>query len=150
VIDIFDADTFGSEPEFTVRGTGAGRADLIVVDRSGRAIDYLPIEVATISDLDFDATASDLRTLDAVGFDHAFAMRAGTELSLDVSGYAFGRQLTGEVQYLIELDAATASALRSESEAARGRLRLNAPLGDHVVRVTAPGGASELVLLRGE
>ncbi|MBK7077122.1 MAG: hypothetical protein IPH44_33005 [Myxococcales bacterium] len=149
VIDVIDADTFGSEPEFRMLGTGAGRADLIVIDRAGYEIDYLPIEVATISAFALDARAAGLTELTVVGADRAFQAPVGADLELDVSGEAFGRQLTGDVQFLVELDQAIATAMKADADVARGHLHLTMPAGDHALRVTAPGGASQRILLLG-
>ncbi len=149
VIDIIDADTFGSEPEFRVVGNNAGRADLIVIDRAGYEIDYLPIDVATISSFALDARADGLTELTVAGADRAFQAPAGADLELDVSGEAFGRQLTGDVQYLVELDAAIATAMKPDADVARGHLHLTMPAGDHDLRVTAPGGAAQRIRLIG-
>ena len=149
VIDVRSADRFGAEPEFRVLGTGAGRADLIVIDRAGYEIDYLPIEVATINDLGIDATAAGMTELTVVGADRAFQAPTGAEVELDVAGRAFGHELIGDVQYLVELDAAIATAMHADADVARGHMRLTMPAGDHAIRVTAPGGASARVLLLG-
>lgn len=149
VIDVIDEDTFGSEPEFRMLGTGAGRADLIVIDRAGYEIDWLPIDVATISSFAIDARADGLTELAVVGADRAFQAPAGADLELDVSGEAFGRQLTGDVQLRVELDAAIATAMRADADVARGHLHLTMPAGDHDLRVTAPGGATQRIVLLG-
>ena len=150
VIDVTSSDTWGSEPEFRMLGTGAGRADLIVIDRAGYEIDYLPVEVATITELDLDAQADGLAPMTAIGFDTAFQAPTGADLELEVSGRAFGNELLGEMQYLVELDQAIAGAMRSDSDVARGHLHLTVPAGDHALRITAPGGETQRVLLRGQ
>lgn len=149
VLDVLSADRFGSEPEFRVLGTGAGRVDLIIVDRAGYEIDYLPVEVATISDLGIEADAAGMTELSVIGADRAFEAPAGAAVQLDVTGRAFGHDLTGDVQYLVELDAAIAAGMRGDADVARGHLHLTMPAGDHGLRITAPGGASQRVLLRG-
>lgn len=150
IVDIIGADTFGSEPEFRVVGNGAGTADLIVIDRAGYEIDYLPVDVATISDLGLDARAPGLREVTVVDADHAYQAPAGTDLELDVAGRAFGHELTGDVQYLVELDAAIAGAMNRDADVARGHLHLAMPAGAHALRITAPGGASERIVLIGQ
>lgn len=149
VIDVIGADTFGSEPEFRVQGNGAGRADLIVIDRAGYEIDYLPVEVATISAFALDARADGLTEPHVIGADRAFQAPAGVDLELDISGEAFGHQLTGDVQFRVELDAAIATAMKPDADVARGHLHLTMPAGDHDLRVTAPGGATQRILLLG-
>ncbi|MBK9036723.1 MAG: hypothetical protein IPL61_36650 [Myxococcales bacterium] len=149
VLDVLSADRFGSEPEFRVLGTGAGRVDLIIVDRAGYEIDYLPVEVATISDLGIEADAAGMTELSVIGADRAFQAPAGAEVQLDVAGRAFGHELTGDVQYLVELDAAIAAGMRGDADVARGHMHLTMPAGDHALRITAPGGASQRVLLLG-
>jgi hypothetical protein len=120
-----------------------------VIDRAGYEIDYLPVEVATITALDLDAQADGLAPMTAIGFDAAYQVPTGADLELDVSGRAFGNELLGEMQYLVELDQAIAGAMRSDSDVARGHLHLTVPAGDHSLRITAPGGTSQRVLLRG-
>lgn len=149
IVDIISADRFGSEPEFRVIGNAAGHADLIVIDRAGYEIDYLPVDVAAISDFDLDARADNLTELNVIGADRAFQAPAGADLELDVAGEAFGHTLTGDVQFRVELDAALAVAMRSDADVARGHLHLTMPAGDHDLRITAPGGATQRIVLMG-
>lgn len=149
ILDVVAESGTTFEPEFSVIGAGAGSADLIVIDRGGYEVDYLPVEVERIGSLEVDAAADGLEPIAVVGADRAFAAPAGAELRLDVAGLARGRELTGDVQYVVELDAALARNLQSGSDAARGHLQLVVPAGDHDVRFTAPGGARTIVRVRG-
>ena len=45
---------------------------------------------------------------------------------------------------------AITGAMRSDSDVARGHLHLTVPAGDHSLRITAPGGETQRVLLRGQ
>ena len=53
------------------------------------------------------------------------------------------------MQFLVELDQAIATAMKADADVARGHLHLTMPAGDHALRVTAPGGASQRILLLG-
>lgn len=146
VVDVIATDTSGFDPEFRILGTGAGRADLIAVDQWGYAIDYFPVEVAMIGELSIDANADELSV---IGADVAFQAPIGSELRLEAVGLSRGRELTGDVQYLAELDAAIAQAMMPGADPSRGHLRLTVPAGDHDVRLTAPGGARKLIRIMG-
>jgi|GEM_PF-2751850 len=146
IVDVVSSDFGGIDPEFRIVGGEAGRADLIAIDQWGYQIDYLPIEVAAISDVAIDANVDELTV---IGVDVAYQAPVGSELRLDVVGLSRGRELTGDVQYLAELDAAIAQGVMAGSDVSRGHLKLIVPAGDHDLRFTAPGGAAKLVRIMG-
>lgn len=149
IVDVVATERDGFEPRFRVTGTGAGRADLIAIDRNGYEVDYLPVEVAVISSLSVDGFGTGVDSIDAVGVDHGYAAPTGAELTLEVAGMARGSELTGEVVYRITLDGALAGSLLSDSDLDRGHLRLRVPAGEHLLDVAAPGGMTTRVLISG-
>lgn len=146
IADVIADEGGAFDREFRIAGNGAGRADLIAIDSWGYEVDYLPIEVAQIGDVAIDANAE---ALSVIGVDVAYQAPVGSELRVEAVGMSRGRELTGDVQYLTELDAAIALAMMDGSDAARGHLRFTVPAGDHDVRFTAPGGATKLVRVMG-
>lgn len=145
VVDVIATEGTSFDPEFRILGTGAGYADLIAIDRAGYEVDYLPVEVANISDVAIDVSADGMQPIAVVGVDEAYQVPAGVELELDVAGRAFGRELTGDVQYQVALDEALARNMLSDSDVARGHLHLIVPSGVNDVRFLAPGGARKTV-----
>ncbi len=150
VVQVIGPASSGGEPRFEIVGMGGGRADLIAIDRYGYEVDYLPVEVAAISDLAIDASAAELTELTVAGFDEAFATPAGAELTIDVAALALGRELTGAVSYRITLDPALSAALVTGSDVRRGHLTLRVPAGDHALDVTASSGAHKRVRVSGQ
>jgi hypothetical protein len=146
IVDVIGQEGGTFDPEFRIAGNAAGRADLIAIDSWGYEVDYVPIEVAAISDLAIDANADELNV---IGVDVAYQAAAGSELRLDAVGLSRGRELTGDVQYLTELDAPIAQAMLDGADPSRGHLRFTVPTGDHDVRFTAPGGASKTIRIIG-
>ena len=146
IVDVIASDWSGFDPEFRIAGNGAGVADLIAIDSWGYEVDYLPIEVAAISDLAIEANVDEVSV---IGVDVAYAAAVGSELRLDTVGRSRGRELTGDVQYLAEIDQAIALAMLPDSDASRGRIRLTVPAGEHDIRLTAPGGARKLIRVIG-
>jgi hypothetical protein len=140
---------WGLEPRFRVLGRGAGLADLIAIDRYGYEVDYLPVEVATISAFEVVAIADGMTMSTVPGLGRLIEVPAGTELELEVDGTSRGRVLTGDVQLLVEIDGAIAAAMMPGSDPARGELRFRAPSGTHDLVFRAPGGASERVRIVG-
>ena len=149
IVEVLSTEATGSEPRFRIVGDGAGLADLIAVDRYGYQVDYLPVEVATIAGFDIGATADGMTESTVPGLGEVFEVAAGTDVHLEVDGTSRGRALTGDVQLLVELDAALAAAMLPGSDPARGQLHFKAPLGTHDLTITAPGGARELVRVVG-
>ena len=129
----------GLVPTFSLLGNAAGLADLIVVDRYGYEVDYLPVEVATIADFDVTVVADGMIESLSSGI-RTFEVNAGAQVTVHVDGTSRGQVLMGEVQLLAELDAAIATSLAPASDPARGDLSFTAPLGNHDVVFTAPGG----------
>jgi len=150
IVDVLATESLGSEPRFRIAGTGAGLADLIAVDRNGYEVDYLPVEVATIAGFDIAATADGMVESTAPGLGQVFEVTAGTDVQLEVDGTSRGRALIGDVQLLVELDAALATAMIPGSDPARGELHFKAPLGAHDLAFTAPGGARTQVRVVGQ
>lgn len=150
IVDVTASDPFGPSPRFRVQGTGAGVADLVVIDRYGYEIDYLPVEVATISGFDVNAFAAGMTMTRVPGVGQVIEVTTGTEIELDVDGTSRGLVLTGEVQYLVEIDAAIAGTMKAGSAPARGELSFTAPSGAHDLVFRAPGGASERIRIIGE
>jgi hypothetical protein len=149
VVDVIEVRKDGFDPEFRILGTGAGTADLIAIDGAGYEVDYIPVEVATISELGVDAFADGLTELNVVGADHAYSAPIGADLQIHVSGLAFGRELTGFFQYFAELDSAIALNSLSDSAPSLGFLHLSVPAGEHEVRFTAPGGTRRIIRVIG-
>lgn len=148
IAEVVAVEDDGFEPRFRVLGTGAGRVELIAIDDLGYEVDWLPLDVATIGDLEVSLVGDGATPLAVVGADSAFELTRGAEVVLDVLGTARGLDLTGEVAYIVTLDAAVASALGADSDLAHGHLVLRdlAP-GDHGVTFIAPGGATERIRL---
>lgn len=140
VVEVRSAGLSGLEPTFRLLGTGAGLADLIVIDRYGYEVDYLPVEVATIADFDVTVVADGMVESLSSGT-RTFEVNAGTAMTVKVDGTSRGRVLMGDVQLRTELDAAIATSLAPSSDPARGELAFTAPLGTHDVAFTAPGGS---------
>ena len=148
IVDVIDLEADGLEPRFRVLGTGAGLADLSVIDGAGYEVDYLPVEVATVADLEVSVVGEGASELVTVGYDSAFEIRVGELTTLDVIGTSRGRDLTGAYEYFAFLDATLAAALEPDSDLARGHLRLRVPqAGDHELTFIAPGGATERIRL---
>jgi hypothetical protein len=148
IVDVVAIEDDGSEPRFRVLGTGAGRADLIAIDSAGYEVDYLPVEVATVGDLEVSLVGDGAASLNVVGYDSAFEIKAGTTVDLDVIGTSRGRDLTGDFEYAVFLDAELSAALQAGSDLGAGKLRLNvAAPGDYELYFVAPGGASEKIRL---
>lgn len=148
VVDVVAIEDDGFEPRFRVLGTGAGRADLIAIDRDGYEVDYLPVEVATVADLEVSLVGDGAASLIMVGYDSAFEIKAGTTVGLDVIGTSRGRDLTGDFEYAVFLDAELSAALQDGSDLGAGKLRLSvAAPGDHELFFVAPGGATEKIRL---
>ncbi len=141
IVDVVRLDSFGGSPSFALRGIGAGRADLIAIDRYGYEVDYLPVEVAAIAGFEISASATGLTELTLPGLGGVFEVTEGTDVDLRIVGTSRGRELTGEVQLTVALDAALATAMLPGADPGRGELRFRAPSGSHDVQVIAPGGA---------
>ncbi|HUQ03518.1 MAG TPA: hypothetical protein VM261_13545 [Kofleriaceae bacterium] len=148
IVDVISASDGGFEPRFRVLGTGAGRADLIVLDEAGYEIDYLPVEVATVADLEVSVDAENAIPLAVVGYDSAYEIKAGERTVIDVVGTSRGRELTGDFEYAAFLDPRLAAAMQSGSDLGGGHLELVVPsAGDHELTFIAPGGATERIRL---
>jgi hypothetical protein len=148
IADVIAVEDDGFEPRFRVLGTGPGRADLIAIDEAGYEVDYLPVEVATVADLDVSLIGEGASELVVVGYDSAFEIKAGVETTLDVIGMSRGRDLTGDFEYAAFLDAELAAAMQPGSDLGSGHLELLVPrTGDHELTFIAPGGATERIRL---
>lgn len=148
VVDVIEREWDGFEPRFRVLGTGAGLADLIVIDGDGYEVDYLPVEVATVADLEVSLVGEGASEIAVAGYDSAYEIQAGVETTIDVIGTSRGRDLTGDFEYAVFLDADLSAALQSGSDLGGGHLRLLVPAaGDHVLTFIAPGGATERIRL---
>lgn len=148
ILDVIDLEDDGFEPRFRVLGVGAGLAELRALDVNGYEVDYLPVEVATVADLEVSVVGDGASELVAVGYDSAFELEAGVLTTLDVIGTSRGRDLTGTYEYFAFLDATLAAALEPDSDLARGYLRMRVPRpGDHDLTFIAPGGATERIHL---
>ncbi len=150
IVDVIATEDTGLEPRFRIAGNAAGLADLIAIDRYGYEVDYLPVEVATIAGFEVAAVADGMQMSTVPGLGELIEVTAGTEVELDVEGTSRGRVLTGDVQLLVELDAALAAAMLPGSDPARGELHFRAPAGSHDVVFTAPGGARTQVRVVGK
>lgn len=150
IVDVLSTEASGTEPRFRIVGNGAGLADLSAVDRYGYEVDYVPVEVATIAGFDVAATADGMVESTVPGVGQVFEVTAGTDVRLEVDGTSRGRVLTGDVQLLVEIDAALAAAMLPGSDPARGELHFEAPAGTHDLAFTAPGGAREQVRIVGK
>lgn len=148
IADVIALEDDGFEPRFRVLGTGPGRTDLIAIDDNGYEVDYLPVEVATIADLEVSMVSEGATSLSVIGYDSAFEIKAGVDADLDVIGTSRGTDLTGDFEYAVFLDAQVAGALLPGSDLGRGHLslRLTQP-GDHELTFIAPGGATERMRL---
>ena len=148
IVDVIGLEDDGFEPRFRVLGNGPGRADLIAIDASGYEVDYLPIEVATVADLEVSLVGEGASELVVVGYDSAFEIKAGVQTTLDVLGTSRGRDLTGDFEYAAFLDVQLAAAMQPGSDLGGGHLELLVPqAGDHELTFIAPGGATERIRL---
>jgi len=148
IADVVAVEDDGVEPRFRVLGTGAGLVDLIAIDRDGYEVDYLPVEVATVADLEVSLVGDGASSLVVLGYDSAFEIKAGVATELDVIGTSRGRDLTGDFEYAVFLDAELAAAMQPGSDLGGGHLSLLVPApGDHELTFIAPGGATERIRL---
>jgi hypothetical protein len=148
IVDVISDNGDYFEPRFRVLGTGAGRADLIVIDEAGYEVDYIPVEVATVADLEVSVDADNAIPLAVVGYDSAFEIKAGERTVIDIVGTSRGRELTGDFEYAAFLDVELAAAMQSGSDLGGGHLELLVPrAGDHELTFIAPGGATERMRL---
>lgn len=148
IVDVVGIEDDGFEPRFRVLGTGAGLAELIAIDANGYEVDYLPVEVATVADLEVSLVGDGVSQLAVVGYDSAFEIKAGVATTLDVIGTSRGRDLTGDFEYAAFLDTELVAAMQPGSDLGGGHLRLLVPqAGDHEMTFIAPGGATERIRL---
>jgi hypothetical protein len=149
IADVVGLESGGSEPTFRVVGRSAGIAQLVAIDPDGYEVDYLPVEVATIADLEVSLSGDGTFETTVDGFDSAYEVAVGADVDLDLAATSRGRDLTGDFEYAAFFDTAVAESLRTGSDIGAGRLRLNlAAPGDHTILFVAPGGASERIWLR--
>lgn len=150
VVDIVTVEDIGLEPRFRIAGYNPGLADLIAIDGAGYEVDYLPVEVAAIAGFDVTANADNMSMYTQPGLGEVIEVFAGTDVQVEVDGTSRGRALTGDVQLLVELDAALAGAMIPGSDPARGELHFRAPSGTHDAVFHAPGGATQVVRVVGK
>ncbi|MEZ4398381.1 MAG: hypothetical protein R3B06_00075 [Kofleriaceae bacterium] len=149
VVDVLGQLQGSATPTFQLVANGQGRADLMVLDRAGFPIDYLSVDVEPIVDLVVDADAPGLARSRRAGGEQVLEAPTGGLLTLAVSGEAYGDELIGDVQFLVELDQAIAEAMHATSDVGRGKLVLDVPAGEHAVLINAPGGARQRIVIVG-
>jgi hypothetical protein len=126
--------TFG--PEATIEGTGIGFVDLLAVDDWGDVVDYLEIEVAAPDALGVAVVGSSIDGPHvAADVDDLYFVAPNTRVSIDVSPYADGSELTGKLGYSVFLDQDMFAAVEPGDDIASGKFDFMAPVGEHTITI---------------
>jgi hypothetical protein len=150
VFEVIARDEFDLS-RFTLRGTGAGTADLIGIDGAGHEIDFAPITIALATDVQLDVLGGDVQGPTAADpLTDEYQLAAGTAITITARPADAGGALMGVTPFDVFIDEDIDAALDASDRLDLGNASFDAPAGGHALTFVAPGGAERTALLTAE
>lgn len=147
VFEVIARDEFNLS-RFTLRGTGAGTADLIGIDGAGHEIDFAPITIALATDVQLDVLGGDVQgPVAADPLTDEYQLAAGTAITISARPADAGGALMGVTPFDVLIDEEIDAALDASDRLDLGNASFDAPAGGHALTFIAPGGAERTALL---